>query len=126
MVRVRRAESSEIETVLAILDAAVLETDPDAVRRSISADRTLVAVEDDRILGALIARPADPGVRIDAIAVRKRRQDQRIGTALVEHLLDHHGRVVAEFDERVRPFYESLSFEISEREAGRYRGFRTV
>lgn len=126
MVRVRRAEPTEVDTILAILDAAVLETDRDAVRRSISADRTLVAVEDGRILGTAVARPADTGARIDAIAVRKRRQGQGIGTALVGSLLDHHGRVVAEFDERVRPFYESLSFEISEREAGRLRGVRTV
>ena len=126
MIRVRQAEPSEIETILAILDGAVLETDRDVVRRSISNGRTLVAVEDDRMLGAVVACPADTGVRIDAIAVRKRRQDQGIGTVLVNRLLDHHGRVVAEFGERVRAFYESLAFEISGREAGRYRGVGTV
>ncbi len=126
MVRVRQAAPSESETILAILDGAVLETDRDVVQRSISNGRTLVAVDDGRILGTVVARPADTGAHIDTIAVRKRRQDQGIGTALVERLLDHHGRVVAEFDERVRPFYKSLAFAISEREAGRYRGVRTV
>jgi len=126
MVRVRRAGPAAIDTILAIVDAAVLETDRDVVRRSVTDGRTLVAVEDDRILGTVVACPADPGVRIDAIAVRKRRQNQGIGTALVERLHEHHGRVVAEFDERVRPFYESLGFEIRARNADRYRGVRTA
>jgi len=126
MARVRPAEPTEIDTILTMLDAAVLETDRDVIRQSISDGRTLVTVEDHRILGTIVARPADPGVRIDAIAVRKRRQSQGIGTALVETLLDGHGRVVADFDERVRPFYESLRFDIRERKSGRLRGVRTV
>ncbi|MCU4717714.1 GNAT family N-acetyltransferase [Halapricum hydrolyticum] len=126
MVHVRTAKPEEIDALLAILDAAILETDRDAVRQSGSDGRTLVAVEDGRVLGAAVTLPAERGVRLDAIAVRKRRQGQGIGTALVERLIDRHGRVVAEFDERVRPFYESLGFEIRERESGRYHGVRTV
>lgn len=126
MVRVRETKSEELDTVLAILDAAVLETDRDAVRQSVSDGRTLVAVEDGRVLGAAVALSIDRGARLDAIAVRKRRQGQGIGAALVKRLLDRHGRVVAEFAERVRPFYESLEFEIREQESGRLRGVRTV
>ena len=124
MVRIREATDEEVETVIAILDAAVLETDRDVVRRSVRAGTTLIAVEDGRRLGAVVALSTDRGVRIDAIAVRKRRQGQGIGTRLVETLLDRYGRVVAVFDERVRPFYESLGFDISAERTGRYCGVR--
>nr|WP_229115009.1 GNAT family N-acetyltransferase [Halapricum desulfuricans] len=122
----RQAEPTEFEPATAILDAAVLETDPGLVRQRIDNDRMLVAVDDGRIVGSVVAQSIDQGVRIDAIAVRKRRQGQGIGTMLVETLLERHGRVVAEFDERARPFYEALGFEIQEQQSGRYRGVRTI
>ncbi|QSG08358.1 GNAT family N-acetyltransferase [Halapricum desulfuricans] len=126
MVRVRQAKPTEFEPATSILDAAVLETDPGLVRQRIDNDRVLVAVDDGRIVGSVVAQSIDQGVRIDAIAVRKRRQGQGIGTMLVETLLDHHERVIAEFDDRARPFYEALGFEIQEQQSGRYRGVRTT
>lgn len=123
--QVRTATTDDLEDLLQILDAAALETDPGRTRRSIERDRTVVAVEDGHLLGTAVAVPAYSSVEIDAIAVRKRRQGQGIGTALVEALLAEHERVVAEFDERVRPFYASLDFEIeSVSESNRFRGCR--
>ncbi|MFW6018902.1 MAG: GNAT family N-acetyltransferase [Halapricum sp.] len=122
MVHVREATTEELDTVITILDAAILETDRDVVRRSVRTELTLVALEDGRVLGAVVALPADRGVRIDGIAVRKRRQGNRLGSMLVETLLDRHGRVVAAFDDRVRPFYESLGFDVTNVAPGRYRG----
>jgi len=122
--QIRTATPADIDDILQILDAATLETDPELTRESVATGRTVVAVEDGRLLGAAVCVPADSGVRIDAIAVRKRRQAQGIGTALVEAILEDHERVVAEFDEGVRPFYESLEFQIEPTSDGRYRGRR--
>lgn len=122
---VRPAAREEYDAVTAILDAAALQTDPDRTREAIAADRALVAVTAGRVLGVAVCVPAERGgVRIDAIAVRRRRQDQGIGTALVEAAAARYGRLVAEFDERVWPFYESLSFEREQITDGRYRGVR--
>jgi GNAT superfamily N-acetyltransferase len=120
--QIRPATLSELDDIMQLLDAAALETDRAATRESIESERTVVAVEEGRLLGAAVCVPELPGVRIDAIAVRKRRQAQGIGTALVERVVAEDERVVAEFDERVRPFYESLGFEIRSNGCGRLRG----
>jgi len=113
---VRPASDSEYESVTAILDAAALETEPRTVRESIAADRTLVAVVEERILGAAVYLPAGSGdgrgLVLDAIAVRPGRRGQGIGTELIERALDRDGRVEAAFDPGVRPFYESLAFDV--------------
>jgi GNAT superfamily N-acetyltransferase len=113
--RIRTATPDDLDAVMRLLDGAMLETDRERTRRSIEAGETVVAVEDGRLLGATVAVPEEPGVRIDAVSVRRRRRGRGIGTALIESLVEEHDRVVAEFDERVRPFYESLEFEIEER-----------
>ena len=65
------------------------------------------------------------GSKIDAVAVRRRRRGQGIGTALVEAASDRRGRVTAAFDADVRPFYEALGFAIQPlSESDRYRGVR--
>jgi N-acetylglutamate synthase-like GNAT family acetyltransferase len=120
--QVRTAIPGDLDAIMQLLDAAALETDRERTRTSIQAGETVVAVEEGRLLGAVVCVPAATGVRINAIAVRKRRQAQGIGTALVEAILDEHERVVAEFDENVRPFYESLGFEIESLSDGRFRG----
>jgi N-acetylglutamate synthase-like GNAT family acetyltransferase len=124
--QVRVATLDDLDDVEQILDAAALETDRERTRASIRARETVVAVEGGRLLGAAVCIPEASGVRIDAIAVRKRRQAQGLGTALVERIVEDHERVVAAFDERVRPFYASLGFEIEpiedeDRYRGRYR-----
>ncbi|QCC50755.1 GNAT family N-acetyltransferase [Halapricum salinum] len=118
----RTATRDDIDDVLQVLDAAALETDRELARESVASGCAVVAVEERRLLGAAVCVPAESGVRIEAIAVRKRRQAQGIGTALVEALLNRNDRAVAEFGDRVRPFYESLGFEIEPVTAERYRG----
>lgn len=99
--------------------------------------------EDDSgsILGALVLVPRgemadeettrergaygdEPGARVDAVAVRRARRGQGIGSALVRAASERHPRITAEFDASVRPFYESLEFEIEPVEEGadRFRG----
>ncbi|MFB6222584.1 MAG: GNAT family N-acetyltransferase [Haloarcula sp.] len=110
-----------------VLDGAVLSIDVATVRAGLEDGGTLVAVASDgatagRVLGALVL----DGTHIEAIAVRRRRRGQGIGTALVEAALDRRDRVTAEFDGAVRPFYDALGFDIDPlEESGRYRGERT-
>lgn len=114
-VDVREARADERPAVMNVLDGAMLETD------RIGESTRLVAVEEGRVLGALVL----DGDRIDAVAVRRSRRGQGIGTALVETAATRRERLVAEFREEVRPFYESLGFEVeAANEDGRLRGVR--
>lgn len=49
---------------------------------------------------------------VTALAVRTRRRDRGIGTALVHAAHEQFGPLVADFDRRVRPFYESLDADV--------------
>jgi GNAT superfamily N-acetyltransferase len=123
--RVRAATQADRAAVANVLDGAALETDPDLLARSLERGETFVAVageDGERVLGALVL----DGDRIVSVAVRRRRRGQGIGTALVERALAERGRLVATFDEGVRPFYEKLAFEIEpvEDESSRYCGRR--
>ena len=114
-VAVREARSDERPAVLGVLDGAMLETD------RLDGSTLLVAVAGDRVLGALVLA----GDHVDAVAVRRSRRGQGIGTALVEAAAARRERLVAEFREGVRPFYESLGFEVEPTlEEGRFRGVR--
>ena len=125
---VRPARAVDDLTIRRLLDAAVLEVDD--VEGYLEAGTVLVAVSDsdsERILGTLVYEPLDApptnsGAHIVAIAVRKRRQGQGIGTQLVETALDRYGRLTATFDEPVRPFYDTLGFSIEPLDDGRYAG----
>jgi len=81
-----------------------------------------VASDDSgRVLGALVL----DGEEITAVAVRRRRRGQGIGTQLVEAASDRRERLVAEFDPRVREFWSSLGFESEPLpDSDRYRGVR--
>lgn len=114
-VDVREARADERPAVTNVLDGAMLETD------RIGESTLLVAVEEGRVLGALSLH----GEHVDAVAVRRSRRGQGIGTALVEAAATRRERLVAEFREEVRPFYESLGFEVeTASEDGRLRGIR--
>src|SRR5699024_3967361 len=119
---VRPARPAELPTVMGVLDGALLAVEAEAVEKRIRADRVLVAVESDRILGACVLVDNE----IDAIAVRRKRRGQGIGTRLVESATESiEGELLAAFDERVRPFYESLDFMVEPAtESGRFRGRR--
>jgi GNAT superfamily N-acetyltransferase len=104
---------------MTVLDGALLELDVDVLRDAIDRGDALVAVEGERVLGALVLVESE----IEAVAVRRNRRDQGIGTALVATAADDRDRLVAEFDPRVRPFWASLGFEIEPAgEPDRYRG----
>ncbi|EMA34220.1 GNAT family N-acetyltransferase [Haloarcula japonica] len=123
---VRTATPGEVPAVMNVLDGAVLSIAVETVRAGIENGDTLVAVSDDdaaaeRVLGALVL----DGAHIEAVAVRRRRRGQGIGTALVEAALDRRDRVTAEFDADIRPFYEALGFDIEPLDdPDRYRGER--
>ncbi|MFB6308206.1 MAG: GNAT family N-acetyltransferase [Haloarculaceae archaeon] len=126
---VRAATETETVDILNVLDGAALETDLVAVEAAIERGEALVAVDapdpadesngGERLLGALVL----DGDHVSAIAVRRRRRGQGIGTALIERALDRRGRLTAAFDADLRPFYEKLGFEIEADEtADRLRG----
>jgi GNAT superfamily N-acetyltransferase len=119
---VREATGDELPAVMNVLDGAMLEVDVETVRAGIEADGALVAVaDDDRILGALVL----DGERIAAVAVRRRRRGQGIGSALVRAASARRERLVAEFDAGLREFYAGLGFDIERLDdPGRVRGVR--
>ncbi|MFB6094767.1 MAG: GNAT family N-acetyltransferase [Halanaeroarchaeum sp.] len=112
--RVRVARPADHVDVMNVLDGADLAIDADTVSRRIEAGTVLVAGR-RRPVGALVAIPRREGVHIEAIAVRRRRRGGGIGTALVESAHDRWGRLTATFDPPVRPFYESLAFDLEDR-----------
>lgn len=118
---VRLGTAEDLQSVLNVLDGAALETDYDRIRDRLAAGDVFVAVptqEPERILGACVLE----GGRITAIAVRRRRRDQGIGTALVGQAASERERLVATFDADVIPFYERLGFDVRQLEKGRYAG----
>jgi GNAT superfamily N-acetyltransferase len=120
-VAVREATPDERHAVMNVLDGAMLEVETDRVASD--ATTTLVACEGDRVLGALVL----DGEAIAAVAVRRARRGQGIGTALVEAAAARRERLVAEFREEARPFYESLGFEVRPAdEDGRVHGVREL
>nr|WP_254714719.1 GNAT family N-acetyltransferase [Natranaeroarchaeum aerophilus] len=103
-----------------MLDAAVLAVDD--IDDRIAAGDVLVATADGRIVGVVVLDSRPDVTHIVGIAVQRRRRAKGIGTALVE-AASRRGPLTAEFDERVRPFYESLGFEIEPADdPGRCRG----
>ncbi|WP_256295874.1 GNAT family N-acetyltransferase [Haloarchaeobius salinus] len=119
-VHVREGRPDERGAVAAVLDAAMLRTDE--LGPALDRGDVLVAVTEGRVLGALVLVPdgeaGTDGPHVDAVAVRPNRRGQGIGGALVVAALDRcgpDGHLTAVFDADVRPFYESLGFEIRER-----------
>lgn len=102
--RVEEATSEEETAARAICNAAMLELNEAVLQEG----TVLVAREDGRILGALVL----DGSEIDAVAVRPGRRGSGIGSALIEAAADRRPELAAEFDPGVRPFYESLGFDI--------------
>ena len=117
-VRIRPARPNEHDAVANVLDGALLDVEPARLWVALDAGEVLVATDDERILGALIL----DGRYVEGIAVRRVRRDRGIGSALVNEAAARVGRVTADFDARVRPFYEALGFSIEPRGDGRFRG----
>jgi len=107
-VTVRRARPDDHLDVMRIVDGAMLSADADAVRNRIDDGAVLVSTVGGRVVGTLVR----DGDHVTAVATRRRYRDRGVGTALVSAALDDCGRLVAAFDPEVRPFYESLGFDI--------------
>lgn len=122
---VRVAREGELPAVMTVLDSGLLPTPAGRVREAAESGDVLVAVESARVLGALVLDPDGPtcGARVVAVAVRRRRRGQGIGTSLVGAAADRHGSLAAGFAARVRPFWSSLGFEVEPAdEPGRFVG----
>ena len=125
MVRVRAATAADRVAVLNVLDGAALAVDGNRLDYSLARGATLVAEPDEGgvVLGALVR----DGDEIEAIAVRRRRRGQGIGTALVDAAKAECDRIVAAFDPQVQPFWTSLGFDAAPvSEADRLRGVWTA
>lgn len=115
--RIRPATIGEATAAIDVLDRAILAFERSAVRAGIIADDVLVAVLDDEIRGVLLL----DGPEITAVAVDRPVRDRGIGSALVRAAAERRDHLEARFPADVRPFYESLGFEIV-RENGRCYG----
>ncbi|QLC34663.1 GNAT family N-acetyltransferase [Halarchaeum sp. CBA1220] len=103
----------------------MLETDAEALADHIDAGSVLVAVageRSERVVGVVEARETESGAHIEGVAVRQKRRNQGIGTALMEAAAERWRPLTADFDADVRPFYETLGFDVVETDDGRYRG----
>ncbi len=118
---VRLAVPDDHISVMRIVDGAMLEADASEVRKRIEDDHVLVAEAEDRILGTAVLESRDSGAHIEAIAVLRARRAQGIGSKLVATARERYGRLTAEFNPTVRPFYESLGFSIEPMEDGEER-----
>ena len=116
--------------VLRVLDAAMLETDADAVDDRIAAGDALVArsTRTGGVVGALVAVRPDPDrLHVDAVAVRRARRGQGIGSALVAAAVRRGESdpavegVTAAFDADLAAFYEALGFAVDDGGAGEGR-----
>lgn len=126
---VRRARPDEVPTVATVLDAAMLESGD--LRPRVDASDVYVAVDGGTVLGAAVvvpparapawARERGTDAHLSAVAVRRRRRGQGIGSALVAAVAER-GRVTAAFDAAVRAFYESLGFAVERDGDGQLRG----
>ncbi|XVH30240.1 GNAT family N-acetyltransferase [Haloferacaceae archaeon DSL9] len=139
-VAIRSGRPGDLVAAMRLLDGALLDTDAARVRERLDDGDVLIAVDDETPVGvAVFERPstssptasstvdADPDAtaHLAAIAVRRSRRGRGIGTALVAAGADRYGRLTADCDDRVRPFYESLGFDL-ERDDGRLRGVLTA
>ena len=132
--RVRSADLDDSLDVRRVLDGALLDV-PDGLDGRIRDGEVLVAVDaggadtgsddvaddaDGPVLGVLVLA----GSHVEAVAVRRRRRGNGIGSRLVKVAAERaDGPLTADFREEIRPFYASLGFEIDETsEENRLRG----
>lgn len=129
---VREATVEDELDVRRVLDGAMLETD--AVSDAVARGDAFVAMDEDRVVGALVLVPfddvglpdavagddglgddavaGDGGMHVDAVAVRRRRRGRGVGRALVAAALERERRLTVAFDPGVRAFYDALDFDV--------------
>lgn len=123
--RIVQPTQDRLPELLNVLDGANLAVETEQVKASIATGDVYAAVSEptDSTEGQVIGVLVLAGEEITAIAVRRRRRDQGIGTALVDAVRDERDELVADFDAGVRQFWESLGFDVEPlAEADRYRG----
>lgn len=121
---IRTATVEDELAVRRVIDGAMLEV-PQNLTNLLESEQVLVAVA-ERVIGVLVlVRPAavdvptlaptDEASHIASVAVRRRRRGSGIGARLVRTAAERvSGPLTAEFRPSVRPFYESLGFDIRE------------
>lgn len=119
-VSIQIATPADRVAVSRVLDGALLEC-PDLQGRL--ADGTVLLARTDRtVVGAIVLDPAGPedptppdpwpvGSYVEAIAVRRKHRNRGIGTAILRAARRRWAPLIADFDERVQPFYELAAAE---------------
>jgi GNAT superfamily N-acetyltransferase len=119
-VEIRDGDADDLLDVMRVIDGSLLDIDADEVRERLDEGDVLVAETSAvRVVGALVLR----GSHVAAVAVARTRRGRGIGSALIEAAARRNPRLTADFDPGVRPFYESLGFDVEERD-GRLWGER--
>ena len=119
-VELRRADPDDAMPVIRVLHGALLEIDGETVRSAAERGDVFVAEDDGWVIGALVLEDN----HIDALAIRRERRKQGLGSALVETAVEEiGGPVTADFRAGVREFWADLGFDI-EREGARFYGIR--
>lgn len=119
---IRTATADDELAVRRVIDGAMLEV-PQNLAGLIESEQVLVAVAERVVAALVLVRPAemdlptltatDEASHVAAVAVRRRRRGSGIGAALVRAAAERTSApLTAEFRSSVRPFYESLGFEI--------------
>jgi GNAT superfamily N-acetyltransferase len=128
-VEIREATGEAVTDAVSVLEAAMLEIDPDRVRTlagdgdgaalvAVGVGSDALAASERVVLGALVLDRRE----VTALAVRPRRRGQGIGSALVRTASERvDGPLVATFDADLRPFYEHLGFAVERSSEERYR-----
>lgn len=101
---VRISTSADASAAIALLDAAMLSFNRDAVRHRAGTDALYVVTNQDGIVGAALLA----GQTLEAIAVTPRLRNNGIGTRLVQSILADRDRLVATCRPSVEPFYAAL------------------
>ena len=109
--------------IVRVLDAAMLQTDVSALAERIAADAVICArfERTGAVVGAAImTRPATDTAHIDALAVRRARRGNGIGSALVARAVAAAsadpavGRVTVGFDDALTSLYTDCGFDIAQ------------
>jgi len=114
-VSIRTGSAEDRLECLRVLDGAVLAVETETLEGRLENGDLLLATDDSRVVGVLAIDPetdSQETVRVTNVAVRRARQNQGIGTALIEAAVARWGAVIAGFHRSKRPFYRSLGFEI--------------
>ena len=122
--------------IVRVLDAAMLQTDVSALTERIAADAVICArfERTGAVVGAVImTRPATDTAHIDALAVRRARRGNGIGSALVARAVAAAsadpavGRVTVGFDDALTPLYTDCGFDIAQDDGeNRWVGWQRV